>query len=212
MKRSRRYRWIAILSTVTAVGGIAISANAYVQIHESSVEQGKLLLPAANKQWSQAPSNLATAHTVAPGGFIGTINIPSIKKQINIFQGTGSIELKKGVGHYLQSVMPGLSDNSVLAGHRDTVFSNLGKVKIGAFVVIATQDGTFIYKVNRIRIVNKNDRTVIVPTAGATLTLSTCYPFRFIGSAPQRYVVSAYLVPDDNASAGMSREDERRAN
>jgi len=203
MKRPRRYRWIAILSTISVVGGVAISANAYVQIHESSIEQGKLLLPAANKNWNHSPNTVATPHTVATGGFIGTINIPSIRKTINIFQGTDSAALKKGVGHYLQSVMPGLSDNSVLAGHRDTVFSDLGKVRIGAFVVIATQDGTFIYKVTRIRIVDKNDRTVIVPTADATLTLSTCYPFRYIGSAPQRYVVSASLVPDDSGLVGM---------
>jgi sortase A len=68
---------------------------------------------------------------------------------------------------------------------------------MGAFILITTKNGTFIYKVNRIRIVDKSDRTVIVPTPSATLTLSTCYPFRYIGNAPKRYIVQAKLIPPE---------------
>jgi len=122
------------------------------------------------------------------------MNIPAINKTVNIFQGTDEKELTAGVGHFLGSVLPGVIDNSVFAGHRDTVFSNLGKVKMGSLIILKTQFGTFIYKVDRIRIVDQNDRTVIVPTTQATLTLSTCYPFEFVGSAPQRYIVSGSLL------------------
>jgi sortase A len=118
---------------------------------------------------------------------------------MNIFQGTDSRALSKGVGHYLHSVMPGVADNSVLAGHRDTVFSHLDRVKVGDFIIIGTEEGTYIYQVHRLRIVDKNDRTVIVPTKQATLTLSTCYPFRFIGNAPKRYIVQATLIPPEEA-------------
>jgi sortase A len=90
--------------------------------------------------------------------------------------------------------MPGVKDNSVISGHRDTVFSNLGKVKIGARIVITVESGRYVYQVERIRIVSSNDRTVIVPTEEATLTLSTCYPFIFVGNAPERYIVVAKLL------------------
>jgi sortase A len=73
----------------------------------------------------------------------------------------------------------------------------LYQIGLGDYVVIGTRDGTFIYEVNRLRIVNKNDRTVIVPTDSATLTLSTCYPFRYFGNAPKRYIVSATLLPPE---------------
>jgi sortase A len=61
-------------------------------------------------------------------------------------------------------------------------------------MTVRTSYGTFVYEVHKIRIVDANDRTVIVPTTDAVLTLSTCYPFRFIGNAPKRYIVQAGLV------------------
>lgn len=102
--------------------------------------------------------------------------------------------VEKGVGHFVGSVMPGIKDNTVLAGHRDSVFSKLGKLVVGDLVTISTSDGTFIYSVTKTRIVLPTDKTVIVPTPNATLTLITCYPSYYIGSAPKRYIVSADLV------------------
>jgi sortase A len=92
------------------------------------------------------------------------------------------------------SVLPGQVDNSVLAGHRDSVFSQLGKLKLGDLIMVDTSAGNFTYKVSRFRIVGENDRTVIVPTKTAVLTLSTCYPFFYIGNAPKRFIVSANLL------------------
>ena len=103
-------------------------------------------------------------------------------------------DLKKGIGHFIQSVLPGEEDNCVLSGHRDTVFTKLGKLKIGDQLIVQTSAGTFTYEIKLIRIVDKDDKTVIVPTDHAVLTLTTCYPFLFIGSAPNRYILSADLI------------------
>lgn len=92
--------------------------------------------------------------------------------------------------------MPGEADNSVLSGHRDTVFRRLGEVGKGDELIVTTSAGEFTYKIYKVRIVDKDDRTVIVPKPRATLTVSTCYPFHFIGSAPERYVLVAYLVSE----------------
>jgi sortase A len=128
------------------------------------------------------------------GDNIGSLSIPVLKQKMPIFQGTNAKELKKGIGHFVQSVLPGEKDNCVFSGHRDTVFAKLGKLKIGDQLIVETSAGTFTYEIKRIRIVDKDDRTVIVPTDHAVLTLTTCYPFLYIGSAPYRYIISSDLV------------------
>lgn len=137
-----------------------------------------------------------TLYPVYPveGENIGTLTIPALKRKLPIFQGTGDKELKKGVGHFLQSVLPGEEDNCVFSGHRETAFRQIGNLKTGDQLIVDTSAGTFTYEVNGTRIVHQDDRTVIVPTADAVLTLTTCYPFNFIGDAPDRYIVSAILV------------------
>ena len=194
-------RIITILSTGLLVGGIAVIGAAGLAAHESAKEQARQYLPEAQKDWqSRSSDSNAISKKIKPGDFLGTIEIPSIKSVINIFEGTSEAELSKGVGHFIQSVMPGVKDNSVISGHRDTVFSNLGKVKIGAKIVITVESGRYVYQVERIRIVSKDDRTVIVPTEEAMLTLSTCYPFAFIGNAPERYIVVAKLLSSSQKS------------
>lgn len=130
----------------------------------------------------------------AEGDNIGTLMIPALNRILSIFQGTGVKELKKGVGHFNQSVLPGEEDNCVLSGHRETVFRQLYKLKIGDQLIVQTTAGTFTYEVTDKRIVDKDDKTVIVPTEQAVLTLTTCYPFNTPGYFPERYIVSAVLV------------------
>lgn len=128
------------------------------------------------------------------GDEIGSLTMTSLNQKLPIVEGTSKNELKKGVGHFTQSVLPGEKDNCVLSGHRDTVFSKIGKLKIGDKLTVKTSAGLFTYKVKGTRIVDKDDKTVIVPTSDAVLTLTTCYPFNFIGNAPDRYIVSADLI------------------
>ena len=130
----------------------------------------------------------------AEGDNIGSISIPAINRKLPIIQGTGVNELKKGVGHFTQSVLPGEEDNCVISGHRDTVFRKIGDLKIGDELIVQTSAGTFTYEVDGTRIVHEDDKTVIVPMDHAVLTMTTCYPFNFIGNATQRYIVSAALV------------------
>lgn len=131
------------------------------------------------------------------GDVIGTLMIPVLNLEVNIIEGTGSEELKKGAGHFLQSVLPGEKDNCVISGHRDTIFSELGELKTGDLLIVQASAGTFTYQITGTRIVEKDDRTVIVPTDHAVLTLTTCYPFIYVGHAPQRYIVSADLVASE---------------
>lgn len=152
------------------------------------VKPGNQIKPDANLKYAQ--------YSKAPkvGTKIGTLRLKEINKTMPIIEGTSLASLKKGAGHFTKSVLPGMKDNSVISGHRETVFKNLGKVKIGHKAIVTTSAGTFTYQVTGTRIVDANDRTVIVPTKEAVLTMTTCYPFKAYGPKPQRYIVSAQLV------------------
>lgn len=184
--------WVRVVFSVVIAVGLSTIAIAGVSIYQMNASSGTTSLPELDSSFTYNPTSVLPKPKV--GDVIGTLSIPKIKKTIKIIEGTGSKELKLGVGHYVRSVLPGVSDNSVLAGHRDSVFRNLGELKLGDLMTVRTSYGTFVYEVHKIRIVDANDRTVIVPTNDAVLTLSTCYPFRFVGNAPKRYVVQAGLV------------------
>lgn len=129
------------------------------------------------------------------GEKVGDLIIPKLNASLPIIEGTDPNELEKGVGHFAQSVLPGEKDNSVLSGHRDTVFRNVGKLKVGDQLLTKTSAGVFTYKIVKMWIVDDEDRTVIVSHKGKQiLTLTTCYPFNWIGSAPQRYIIQSELV------------------
>lgn len=130
----------------------------------------------------------------AEGETFGELIIPKISASLPIVEGTDEDELEKGVGHYANSVLPGEKDNSVLSGHRDTVFRRLGEVGVGDLLKVKTTAGEFTYKVRQVRIVDADDRTVIVPKPRATLTVTTCYPFDYIGDAPERYILVGTLI------------------
>ncbi|MBO1000818.1 class D sortase [Bacillus sp. SD075] len=160
------------------------------QVNETAAQK-----PLNNKP----PSNKSTKKELYPvrpktGEEIGELYIPKLKARLPIFHGTNEDELEKGVGHFAGSVLPGENDNSVLSGHRDTVFRKLGQVGKGDLLIVRTSAGEFTYKVSKVRIVDEDDRTVIVPKPRATLTVSTCYPFDYIGAAPERYILVAYLA------------------
>lgn len=128
------------------------------------------------------------------GDLIATLEIPRLKRVVKVYEGTQDSQLKLGAGHYLGSVLPGYKDNSVIAGHRDSVFSQFGSLRKRDRLIVTTTYGKFTYVIISLKVVEAKDRTVIIPTTYARLTLSTCYPFRYIGNAPQRFIVGATLV------------------
>lgn len=208
MTQSRTRKAFTLISSVVLFLGVAGVGYAGVQIYQMRTSAGNQVLPALapleipeGQQFTTKTVSRAVLYSPYPktGDVIGTIAFPSLQEKLPIIEGTDDAELKRGVGHYIRSVLPGMSDNSVLAGHRDSVFSELGKLTIGDPVIVRTSAGQFTYMVTRFRIVMANDRTVIVPTTSAVLTLSTCYPFRYFGNAPKRFIVTAKLVASDLA-------------
>lgn len=195
---------VRALSLGSLILGIALTSWALLGIQAQTVADA-YVGPSPEPTATVAPQVASTETVVvtprvlyprrpAEGDKVGSLSIPALKQTFPIIEGTGEDDLKRGVGHFAKSVLPGENDNCVLSGHRDTVFSRLGRLKKGARLVVKTSAGTFTYAVRRIRIVDKDDRTVIVPTGHAVLTVSTCYPFNYVGAAPKRYILVADLV------------------
>lgn len=125
---------------------------------------------------------------------IGILRIVKTHVEVPVLDGIDDISLNRGVGYIPGTAYPGESGNVGIAGHRDGFFRMLKDVGIGDVIELETLERIDIYQVKDIVIVNKNDVSVLRPSLASTLTLVTCYPFYFIGSAPKRYIVVASLV------------------
>ncbi|WP_273831662.1 class D sortase [Guptibacillus sedimenti] len=130
------------------------------------------------------------------GQEVGRLVIPTIEKGFKTYWGTDEDTLSQGVGMYVSqfTTTPDQKRHTVLSGHRDTVFTDLQNVEKGDAVFLEYDGKRYEYAVVDMKIVDESDRTVIVDKEEATLTLTTCYPFDFIGSAPERYVIQSELV------------------
>ena len=131
-------------------------------------------------------------------GTIGRIEIPRLSLSVMTREGADAATLRRAVGHVPSTALPGEPGNAAFAGHRDTFFRKLRDVRKGDEIVFTTSAGTHRYVVNELRVVQPSDVSVLEPTASPVLTLVTCYPFNYIGPAPERFIVRAGLrdTPD----------------
>lgn len=129
----------------------------------------------------------------APGTPLGTIAIPEAGLDVVFLEGVGEDVLRRGVGHFPQTPMPGAGGNFALAGHRDTFFRGLRHVQPGQRVTVTTADGReHVYRVTGTEIVEPAQVEVLDDLGRESLTLITCYPFRYVGPAPRRFVVRGF--------------------
>jgi sortase A len=122
---------------------------------------------------------------------LAVLRIPRIRLEVPVLEGTDDWTLDRAVGHIEETANPGAIGNVGIAGHRDGFFRGLKDVVLGDALELETRDGLERYVIERIWIVQPEDVSVLDPTPSPAITLVTCYPFYFIGSAPQRYIVRA---------------------
>ena len=129
------------------------------------------------------------------GEIIGRVDIPRLRLSAAVAEGDDDETLGKAVGHLPETPLPwDRRGNVALAAHRDGLFRPLEKIRLNDDIRVVTSRGEFHYRVARTHIVDPDDVWVIAPTATPTITLITCYPFSFVGNAPQRFIVQAELV------------------
>jgi sortase A len=135
---------------------------------------------------------------------IAILRIPKIHVEVPVLEGTDDLSLNRGVGHVAGTASPGENGNMAIAGHRDGFFRGLKDAGLGDMIEMDTPGRTETYVIDRITIVDPTDRSVLEPSRRASLTLVTCYPFYFIGSAPKRYIVRASVVDSTSENAHAS--------
>jgi sortase A len=122
---------------------------------------------------------------------LGVLEIFAIQLQVPVLEGTDELTLDRAVGHIPGTTPLGETGNIGIAGHRDGFFRGLKDVHVGETIDVYTQRGRSRYAVDEIQTVSPDDVSVLAPRAKPSLTLVTCYPFYFVGSAPLRYIVHA---------------------
>jgi sortase A len=125
---------------------------------------------------------------------IAVLRIPHIQLEVPVYDDTNDLILNRGVGRILGTAHVGEIGNLGIAGHRDGFFRGLKDLAPGDEIGLDRIGQSDAYVVEKIEIVNPDDVSVLAPTPTPTLTLVTCFPFYFVGSAPQRYIVTASLM------------------
>jgi len=129
------------------------------------------------------------------GSPLGRIEISAIDLEVMILEGTEDETLRRAVGHIPGTALPGQNGNVAIAGHRDTFFRPLRNIHKDDEIMLTTLNGSYRYRVDSTKIVEPEEIGVLYDSGEAILTLVTCYPFNFVGSAPQRFIVRAHRSP-----------------
>lgn len=153
-------------------------------LHASDSPDQRLWSPERIRAWSDAHKQPSPAP-------LAVLRIPRIDLEVPVLEGTDDWTLNRAVGHIEDTSAPGANGNSGIAGHRDGFFRGLKDVSAGDVIEIETTRGVATYRIERTWIVDPEDVSVLDPTPASAITLVTCYPFYFVGSAPQRFIVRA---------------------
>ena len=146
------------------------------------------------------------AHVGPP---LAVLSIPRLRLDVPVFEGTDELTLNRGAGRIAGTARPGERGNIGIAAHRDGFFRGLKDIRPGDRVELAQLRRKFVYTVDNIAVVDPGDVTVLHPRPQPSLTLVTCYPFYFIGDAPQRYIVQASLANSEQASSETDVETSK---
>lgn len=164
------------------------------------------LSPGAGSRLADYKRTLATRM----GAPLAVLSIPRLRLDVPVFEGTDGLTLKRGAGRIAGTARPGELGNMGIAAHRDGFFRRLKDIRPGDRIELVQLRHQFTYIVDNITIVNPNDVTVLKARAQPSLTLVTCYPFYFVGAAPQRYIVQASLANSERANSETSKLNKEK--
>jgi sortase A len=149
-----------------------------------------------NRALDRLLNNQATPRlpAIATSGLIGRIDIQRLGLSVIVVEGITSKALRRAAGHISGTALPGQPGNVGISAHRDTFFRPLRNIKQNDVITLTTLLGEYRYRVVSTKIVGPNDVAVLEPSGQEVLTLVTCYPFYFVGSAPDRFIVRAERI------------------
>ena len=156
-----------------------------------SDELQRLYMPSVPSIERRSGADSTNRPEAEQGKPIGSIEIPRLGLSSVVLEGDDAAALLLGVGHLSDTPLPWHDGNTVLAAHRDTFFRPLAHIRKGDVIRFSTADAALEYVVKELKVVEPTAVEVLEPTSAATLTLITCFPFDYIGPAPQRFIVRA---------------------
>jgi sortase A len=188
-----------------AIAAVALASYAGVRV-QASREQAALAseLERSRVTLQRTDQALVRRTPPAPRALIGRIDVPRLELSALAREGVDTRTLRGSAGHVPGSALPGETGNAAFAAHRDTFFGPLRGVRRGDEISVTTPHGEYRYVVSGTRIVDPEDVSVLRASNEPTLTLVTCYPFDYIGSAPQRFIVTARLVQSKASETRLS--------
>lgn len=202
MRGLERAAWgfgIALIVTagIAWLQGLVLEAQALREF-SASVTSGVARTEGVSSLVPAAPAT----ETAESGGLLGVLRIPGIDLEVPLLEGTEEAVLNRGVGRIRATARPGAGGNLGIAGHRDRHFRGLKSVEVGDRLEVETPESTAHYEVRWTRVVGPEQVDVLDPTSEPSVTLVTCYPFHYVGSAPKRYIVRATRVDPPIKNAG----------
>jgi len=124
---------------------------------------------------------------------LAVLRLDKFKIRVPVYEGTDELTLNRGAGWIIGTTRPGETGNVGIAGHRDGSFRALKDIAIGDVIELTTTGARATYAVDQLEIVYPDNVGVLLPRRMPSITLTTCYPFYFMGDAPQRFIVHAAL-------------------
>jgi sortase A len=192
--RGHLLRWLERILVTAGVAGLVWAGYVWLAPGLYRLEHRDVRVrPRRDIRLETAPPARVEA-PLTTGTVIGTLEIRRLGFSGMVAEGDDDATLRVAIGHLPDTPLPWNAGNSALAGHRDGEFRPLRGLQIGDEVQLTTDRGTFRYRIRATKIVAPEDLSVLAPTSGRTLTLITCYPFVYIGHAPQRFIVIADAV------------------
>jgi len=191
---------------------LALAGMVAVGIWACSVMRTAVFQSRASRMFDRTIENQAVTATPVPmhqGELVGRLVIPHLHLRAMVREGSGEDTLDLALGHIPGTAFPGQRGNVGIAGHRDTLFRGLRKIAKDDRILFQTLSGSYLYQVETTAIVRPQDVAVLDAGDTPEMTLVTCYPFRYVGPAPRRFVVKARLVcpPGATPASPVSRPE-----
>jgi len=208
-RTSKARRWIEALLLLAGVIAVGIWAWSYLRMAAfqswgNRVLDHRIDGGSATVSRPRGTPPEQTPPSVKNGALIGRLAIPRLNMRAVVREGAGEDTLEVALGHIPGTALPGHSGNVGVAGHRDTLFRGLRKIQKDDVIEFQTPAGNYTYMVESTEIVKPKDVGVLEASQHPEMTLVTCYPFYYVGAAPNRFIVKARLVGEPTVPVNVA--------
>jgi sortase A len=222
MKKST-LRWIERALLVVGILLLGVWAYAWIDARVVQFEENRLLDEAGARSGQPPPGRAAETDALASfherdvekrqrrepkeeGSLVGRVEIPRLGVSGIVLEGVGKKTLRRGIGRIPGTALPEDGGNVGLAAHRDSFFRGLKDIRKNDIITLKTLENTYYYRVDWTEIVRPEDTHVLADKGEPELTLVTCYPFYYVGSAPKRFIVRAQRIDEAAAVDELTKE------